>query len=131
MLTRSRKNEERKMLKKDLKTGMVVELRNGDKYLVMLNPETEGRELISFESGWMPLSKWFDNLIFYNSDNDWDIVKVYSFGDYICRLFDDNYDTESLLMLIWERNEESIEMTIPEIEKKLGIKNLKIVKEGE
>ena len=115
------------MKKSDLKTGMVVETAAGEKYLVMLNPDCKGRDLISFEGGWMDLDSYDKNLKVICGKTRFDINKVYTLGMSIASLFLQHdipkYD------LIWERKENPVEMTIEEIEKKLGIKNLKIVKE--
>ena len=55
------------MKKSDLKTGMVVEARNGEKYLVMLEPDCEDRELINFNGGYLSLNDYNDELIFYRT----------------------------------------------------------------
>lgn len=112
------------MKKADLRTGMVVETRNGNKYLVMLNPDCEGKELINFDSGFMPLSRYNDNLMLKTGDEEFDIMKVYSVEASICRLLRDKERME--FKLIWEREEETKEMTVKEIEKELGY-NIKIV----
>ena len=118
------------MKKSDLKTGMVVETARGEKYLVMLNPDCEGRDLISFDRGYMPLSKYENDLTYIN-EPEWDIVKVYTLGTSIYYILatNANHNRKLVYNLIWERKENPVEMTIEEIEKKLGIKNLKIVKE--
>lgn len=116
------------MKKSDLKTGMVVEVRNGEKYLVMLNPDCVDRDLISFSGGFMELSTYDDNLTDSSGDDDWDIVKVYRIGANICWILSNKDSAMQGAELIWERTEEPVEMTIAEIEKRLGVKNLKIVK---
>lgn len=120
------------MTKSDLKTGMVVKTRNGKMYLVMLNPDCEDREFIDFnDDGWLRGSGFNDDLTRntdYYDNSDYDIVRVYTAGSGICRLFN-KIDFLDSLKLLWEREEKPIEMTVSEIEKKLGIKNLKIVKE--
>lgn len=111
------------MKKSDLKTGMVVETRNGEKYLVMLGPDCEGRELINFGSGFMPLSRYADSLMIKTGDEGFDIMKVYSVGGSIRCLLRDKERMK--FKLIWERDEPK-EMTLEEIEKELGYK-IKIV----
>lgn len=115
------------MTKADLKTGMVVELRNGDKFLVMLNPDCEDRELISFYGGFMKLNNYDDNLNDNEGDAEYDIIKVYTAETSICRLFESSNGKGLRLTLLWERSEVK-EMAIEEIEEQLGYK-IKIVGE--
>ena len=67
----------------------------------------------------------YNGLSFSSSPSCCDIVAVYSPED----LTSLDFATQHL-NLIWKRPEEVV-MTISEIEKKLGITNLKIVKEGD
>lgn len=114
------------MKKSDLKTGMVVETENGEKYLVMLEPDCEGRELINFSGGYMSLSSYNDELMLEKSYEEFDIMKVYSVGGSIRWLLRDKELMN--FKLIWQRKEikEIKEMTVKEIEKELGYK-IKIV----
>ena len=75
----------------------------------------------------MPLSSYDDELNFY--DSEFSIKKVYSLACCISNLLRSKDYTMRMAELLWEREEKPIEMTVAEIEKKLGIKNLKIVKE--
>lgn len=118
------------MKKSDLKTGMVVETRNGEKYLVMYSPDFGKRVFISFDGGFLDLKDYLEDLTFrqpkyirkFNS-HDFDIVKIYTLGE---TLFDILYDKNRLqYKTIWQR-EEIKEMTIDEIEKELGYR-IKIV----
>jgi hypothetical protein len=71
----------------DLKTGMTVELRNGERYVVFLDTcaqENDGRYKdvligINHEYSWLPLSMYDYNLKDAEGDGDseWDIVKVF------------------------------------------------------
>lgn len=113
-----RKVEENKMefSKKDLKSGMVVELRDGSRFLTV---EINGRLDLIGKDTWDSLSLYNENLT--DADRDFDIVKVYEtyprpFG----RMLKGG-------ILIWERKEPK-EMTIDDIEKELGYP-VKIVKE--
>lgn len=116
------------MTKADLKTGMVVETRLGERYLVMLNPDCKDRELINFNGGFNPLSLYKDDLTMRNEERMWDITRVFSLGSLIDLILCKPKELE--LFVVWERKKETpVEMTVSEIEKKLGIKNLKIVKE--
>ena len=119
------------MKKSELKTGMVVETSIGNKFLVMLNPDCPGRELIDFNYGYMSLKDYSDDLRYTAYGGlapEWNIAKVYRIGSCICYILQDKDAALSNAILIWEREVESVEMTVSEIEKKLGITNLKIVK---
>lgn len=120
-----RRNTEMTMKKEDLKNWMVVITREGYRYLVRIsgtNKTFVGKgAYLNFDS--------YNSDLTNRVDEKFDIMKVYEYtrGD---NALDDfwtfhvfNYD------LIWVR-EEPVEMTVAEIEEKLGIKNLKIVKEG-
>lgn len=114
------------MKKSDLKTGMVVETRNGEKYLVMLNTDYKDMELINFKGGYLSLYSYNSELIFTEQPfREFDIVKAYSVENSIRWLLSNKECME--FKLIWER-EERKEMTLEEIEKELGYK-IKIVGE--
>lgn len=91
------------MKKSDLKTGMVVETRSGEKYLVMLNPDCGGRDLISFHGGFMQLEGYDEDLILKNGQykDDFTIDKIYSARNTIAFLLNDIDKMD--LKLIWER----------------------------
>ena len=121
------------MTKADLKSGMIVEFRNGKQDMVMLNPDCKGREFIGLNEsggGYMPLCEYDEDLTKINGNTAWDIVKVYSVGEKISSIFSNEEYALRYKKLIWERKEKPVEMTIAEIEEKLGIKNLKIIKEN-
>ncbi len=118
------------MKKADLKTGMIVEVKNGNRYLVMLNQDYQNQELVNLKTGMIHLSFYDEDLTVKNYGiSEWDIEKVYTMGSNIDMLFSRN--KEDYFKLIWERESHPVEMTIAEIEEKLGVKNLKIVKENE
>ena len=116
------------MKRSDLRNGSIVELRKGDKYMLFLDVENSSTKnmLVSLKDG------GFLNLDDYNDDlkdrdnRKYDIVKICQ-NDYIGNNFRDHVinDTDNWT---WVRKEEVV-MTISEIEKKLGIENLKIKKE--
>lgn len=112
--------------KSDLKTGMIVETREGIKYVVLLNACMFGDLIVNGNDlCWNGLSNYNDELIEHHGYNELDIVKVYKpKHPYTIHTFE-----EDALELIWER-EEYKEMTIAEIEKELGY-SIKIVKEKE
>ena len=105
--------------KADLKDGMVVEYRNGDRRLVL-------GECFVGHNNCSHFNVWYDdNLINNNNASCRDVCKVYkSSPELMNQCFDDKY-----LTLIWERKEkpEPEEMTLAEVCKALG-KEIKIVK---
>lgn len=102
--------------KADLQNRMVVELGDGEDYLVI-----DG--LLLSDSGFMRLSRYKNDLTISDSNaKKWDIVKVYDktnilppFGAFVPP------------QLLWERKEVK-EVTMAEVEEKFGCK-VKIVKE--
>ena len=102
------------MKKSDLKTGMVIEYRNGQRFLIIIE-DSKINKFQMFEDhidiiG--DLGNWGEDLINKGSIGEsLDVVKVYDY----------NY------VLLWER-EESNEYTIEQLEKLTGITNLKIKK---
>ena len=101
------------MKKSDLKNQMVVECRNGQKYMVV-------DYIILCNSGFIDLLN-FDDKLKYVGFSKLDIMKVY---DKIYRL--DLLDNPECLALLWERSETK-EVTMKEVEEKFGCK-VKIVK---
>ena len=115
------------MTKADLKDGQVVIIRNGDICLVAGN-------LLLGHNVWLNLdnfSECLDNEPFGLKNPKFDIMEIYEvcFGEAIDIVY--NKSVEKDVCKIWERLEKPVEMTISELEHKLGIKNLKIVKENE
>jgi hypothetical protein len=112
--------------KLDLKDGMVVEYRSGERALHL-----DGR-LMSLKGG-MPLSSYeydltrrrFPVLRTHDGKPMFDIMKVYKTS--ACGCITRIFDTDNLT-LIWERKEEPDykEMTVEQIEEKLGYK-IKVV----
>lgn len=98
--------------KSDLKNGMIVELRNGFRGIVINDNLILGNKLYS------ELLDYNDDLsIKYNlNGNDLDIVKVYTVWSYMG--FED-YLKDDNLELIWERKEPK-KMTVAQIEEELG-----------
>lgn len=114
-----------KFTKADLTDGMIMETRDG-RYYMYLKKLDKGLRY----GGFMSIDGYNDDLTynglsFSSSPSCCDIVAVYSPED----LTSLDFATQHL-NLIWKRPEEVV-MTISEIEKKLGITNLKIVKEGD
>lgn len=95
--------------KADLKDGMVVEIRNGKRFLV-LNDKLIGKD------SWISIEYILDDL----SHNNESLIidKVYATSAYLIEeFFNDKY-----LTLLWERPKSAKKMTVEEIEKELGYK---------
>ena len=92
------------MTKSDLKNRMVVEVRNGKRYLVV-------DYLLMCDSGFLLLSDYDEDLM-HNGDKDFDIVKVFGY----VRTFD---QIEKCNDVIWQR-QEAKKLTLKEIENILG-----------
>lgn len=102
--------------KADLKTGMVVECRDGSRRLVV------GEKFMG-QASWTEFGNYTDDLK-NRIKSDFDINMVYeSNGNKFNTVFEDRY-----LTIIWKREEEPEhkEMTVEEIEKELGYK-IKVV----
>lgn len=103
--------------KADLKDGMVVEYRNGTRFLVL------GDKLIGKQS-WASIKHIKDDLC--SNSEELIIDKVYKTSAYLIEeFFNDKY-----LTLIWERPKSAKKMTVEEIEKELGYK-VEIVSDSE
>lgn len=120
------------MTKADLRTGMIVTVRSGCKYMVFLNAvadnekETDIIVDIAMPKCWNKLEYYKNDLLYcgLRADNDWnkkfDIMKVSkpkNYADFIHNIQEGE--------VIWERKEVK-EVTMAEIEKKFGCK-VKIV----
>ena len=101
---------QKKFTKADLKDGMVVEQRNGNRYLVLAGMAVR-------ECGHNKISGYTNNLEWYGTNRDGDIVKVY-------RIIHESPGTiekafcDRNLELIWERKEPK-KMTVEEMRQKL------------
>lgn len=118
------------MKKSDLKNGAIVEIRNGDKYILLFNCCKYGNKENLFISlnngGYLNFSNYNENLNDCDG-KDYDIMKVCqnayvgnNIRSHVLKQGEDDWT--------WVREEETV-MTISEIEEKLGISNLKIKKE--
>lgn len=109
--------EPKPFTKTDLRTGMRVELRNGNKYVYI-----DGGNLKGFVNGGQSLFlDWYNNDLFYDNINSgminkgiYDIVKVFEPADFLIKIFNPNYETK----LIYHRHEPR-KLTIPEATKLL------------
>lgn len=119
---------ENKFTKRDLRTGMLIENRIGDLYIV--GESVEGHKILAGNPGrgfyW--LSDFEDNLLnksmYYNEDAD--IMKVYSLSQFHSHNYSLNKGGRRIL---FERKE-TVELTLDEIADKFGIRveDLKIKK---
>ncbi len=119
-----------KFNKSDLETGMRVKTANGNFYLVVKNYQSNGYGFqdimfFNFDGGFCIGDS-------YNSDlscpdmSGYDIVSVYS------KSFDSEFlNRAAEVKVLWDRSQKEnvVEMTISEIERTLGIKNLKVIAE--
>ena len=115
------------MTKSELRTGMIVTLRNGDRYMVFRGIQTnytnEDVLVCPDETGWTRLESYNEDMTQKENRNDlFDIMEVWE-ADYPLYFMSSN--KEDHYFLIWER-EEPKEMTMAEIEAALGYK-IKIV----
>lgn len=92
------------MTKSDLKNRMVVEVRDGKRYLVV-------DELLMRDSGWLVLSDYDEDLM-HKYNKNYDIVKVFD----CVKRFD---NVEKCNDVIWERQEPK-KITLKELEDILG-----------
>lgn len=98
--------------KMELKEGMIIECRNGDRYLL----RTACGELVA-SSNYKYMNLDYDEELNENKyfDKDFDVMKVYTSEAFVLsKLFDDNY-----LECIWERKEPK-KMTLAQISEALG-----------
>lgn len=99
------------MTKSDLKGGMIVEIKNGEKLLVFKSALINCYLFIDRRGKYWEMRLYNEDLyrsndnFYYGDARDYDIVKVYDEKD----------------NLIWERKE-ARKMTVSEIEEKLGYK---------
>lgn len=116
---------------KDLKSGMIVELRNGEKQIIILDFCGGGRDVLAglhnndtFINLWTDLGHYDSNLL-HEDSSELDIVRVYSSRVYALNKLD---------KLLWEREEaettskQIVDMTMEEVCEALG-KKIRIVME--
>ena len=124
---------EKDMKKSDLKSGAIVEIRKGNKYMLLLDTKNQYCKncLISLDNRGYLNFDGYNKKLKNCSDKDYDIMKVCQ-NDYVGDNFKKHIIKEDVLddegKWTWIREEETV-MTISEIEEKLGISNLKIKKE--
>lgn len=94
--------------KSDLRSGMVVENRQGQRSLVLLNAP-EGDMLVGDDNNefktWMPLSSLTNDLTYSNTSFKYDIVKVYDYTNNSSAATFSAYRE-----LLWAREEDTVEL---------------------
>ena len=125
--------KEKQFKKSDLKSGDIVELRNGDRYILIKNArhnqyDTPTDVFMSINKfGSIPLSWYSDSLLNSNGDKSYDIMKI-SDSFYIPNIFR-THPSGTLVVPDWAlEREKTEEMTLEEVCKELG-RDIKIVKE--
>ena len=105
--------------KSDLKTGMVVEYRNGDRRIVFRNYQGTGKDLLIGDR-WASLNDYPEDLADdSDGDRNYDIMKVYNAKDFCAtlRLLDKKCCDYKV---VWERKEIK-EVTLEQIAEKFGV----------
>lgn len=110
---------------KDLKTGMVVQMANNQKYLVV-------NDYFINNTGHMPFDKYDEDMKNRSGFGILDIIKVWELKELtnFSSMLESDWTSEDRFgHLIWDReNGDCVDMTLEEICKALG-KNVRIVKE--
>ncbi len=97
------------MKKSDLRSGMVVRLRNGDLYITI---DVEGKLIFTNGSGWNPLYNYREDLTEKNNFEELDVVGIYrGYCGNLGLMFNVNAEER-----IWEREE----VTMKEVCEKFG-----------
>jgi len=112
--------KEKEMTKSELKTGMVVECRIGDKCMVLL--DTPKGDILLQEDVWLCMGNYKDDMR-NTIDGDFDIIAVYEPQRYVCEMLRRNWNDQKC---IWRRSEvkevkEVKEVTLSEIAEKFGV----------
>ena len=116
------KGTEPSFTKADLEDGMIVRIEN--RYYIYFKKI----EKFVGEDGFFWVDSYNDDLTHKYGRGDFSITAVFVMKD-LCSLILSKDDDG--LEKIWERPEEKVYMTVSEVEKKLGIKNLVIVEKVE
>ena len=102
------------MKKSDLKTGMIVEKRSGEKGLIILNNTYDEDAIIFNENSWTPLGRYSSGLIWFGNMREFDIIKVYITD--LPTGFLSRKNKFGPFDPIWERKEEETILTLDGIE---------------
>lgn len=110
------KIEENMFTKDDLKTGMVVEYKNGERRLVI----RDGIDILTSTNGWTSINNFLPDLCNKKGDDSLTIMRVY-YG-YIAEKSGTIDDTLKWGGdLLWERPKEKVELTLEQIADKFNI----------
>ena len=114
------------MQKSDLKSGMSVKLRNGEKGLIV---DVNNIKIIQYVDDWDNLNASYTTDLKYSSNSNlagYDIMEVYRILNYDCVIRENLCKPENL---IWKRKEVT-ELTMQEIADKFGVdvNNIKVKK---
>lgn len=121
------------MTKEDLKTGMLVEIENGNLYIVLKDTDVFGhRDVLSSinfkHGGYLALDDYSETLEFFTTNFGWGeftIKTVYDYETYPGTLFRDlialGKPRADRMTLLWKR-EPRKRMTLKEVEEELGYK---------
>ena len=120
------------MRKEDLKSGMIVTMRDGRKALVVMNDYSENILDIVRDGTFMPFSDYRSDLTCIEQNSTYGIEKIEVVTNNSVVAFRTNQIKNTMynqvvLKTIWERPEEKTDITIEAIEAKLGY-SIKIVK---
>lgn len=108
----------------DLKTGMLVKLRNGEIYKVYKGSELKDC-ILNEDEVFLYIEDYEEFEFISVSRRNLDIIEVYKSSRVHCLT---SFDSEKF-DLVWQESK-TVNMTIKEIEQKLGVANLCIVKEN-
>jgi hypothetical protein len=116
------------MKKSDLKTGMLVKTRGGERLIVFLNSCGGEDYLVDNTHAYLNLASYSDDLIIFPKNVFFDIKTIYGFIDGNRRSSYFSFSIEKRKIL-WDRKEEYL-VTMQQIADKFGInvENLKIKK---
>jgi len=110
--------------KKDLKTGMWIETRNGKKGIVLLGVGAESKDIISGKI-WCPLSTYDEDLTDIDASKEYDIVKVYQPTSNDEYLRSEDVNNFELLWKRIEKTQKQIDIELIELEMEKLAKKLK------
>lgn len=115
---KEKKTMVKEFTKNMLKDGMVVETRDGSRYLVC------GNRLIGMD-GVIRLSSYDDVMLhkgMFEPNRNYDIMKVYDKADSLRQVV-----SILCLHLLWERKPDVKEVTLKEIAEKFGVDEVKVI----
>lgn len=106
------------MIKNEIKSGMIVKLRNGKKFMVIDNPKIENSPFLMSNEDFLSLN-YYNNDLTYKFERDKDIILVYLPRS--ARRFPDILNDDSNLYKIWEFKDK-VKISKKDIKKKFGLR---------